>query len=159
MKPGADALAQIAAKHVPRDARVLHLTEANALAGAPPESLDAIVAAWPSAHGALMPLFASMARALRPGGLAIVCDLVWQTAPTIELLRAFAPAPGREKVRPVEGYEMQVEHTGFEVVERAVIDPARWLPGITAEQRAAAEADTRGAARLAAWVLRRASDE
>jgi hypothetical protein len=179
LKPGADHLLDLAATALPRAARVLDLTgapvvsprlaarrvtlakdeEAVALLRAhASDPFDAILAAWPSRAGALMQVLDAMRDALAPEGTAIVCDLVWQTAPSVELLRAFN-LPGREKVRPIEGYEMQLEHSGFDIVERGEVDRARWVGALADDARAAVQADTRGAARLAVWTLRRASDE
>lgn len=175
MRPGADALMDLAARTLPTHASVLHLggpsipparLASRRLTALPfdealpyleahaADPYDAILAAFPSRDAPLIPLLRAMHGALRAGGVALVCDLVWQTAPTPELVRAFAPAPGREKVRPVEGYEMQAEHAGFEIAERATLDPA--LAAQTAQQRGALHADARGAARVVAWTLRRA---
>lgn len=121
--------------------------------------LGAIAAAWPTRHASLMPFLSAARGALKGDGRAIVMDLVWQTAPTPELLRAFAPAAGRDKVRPVEGYEMQIEHAGFEIAERVDVDRSQWSHGLSPEQRAAVEADTRGAARVVLWVLVPTSDD
>jgi len=119
----------------------------------------AIAAAFPSRHAPLLPLLAALRGALAPDGRALLVDLVWQTAPTPELLRAFAPPPGREKVRPIEGYEMQMEHSGLRVEERLDVERARWSAGLVEEQRAAVAADERGAARVVAWVVSAAPDE
>lgn len=121
--------------------------------------VDAVMAAWPARFAPLMPFLAAARGALKPDGRALVLDLVWQTAPTPELLRVFAPTPGREKVRPVEGYEMQIEHSGFDIRERVDLDRARWTGSLAGEQRAAVEADSRRAARVLAWVLAPAEEE
>lgn len=178
MKPAADALVDLAAKRLPASASVLDLggapvpsprlagrrvtvvreDEALAYLQAHGSGLfDGVLAAWPTGFAPLIPLLSATRDALRPDGLAFFVDLVWQTAPTPELIRAFAPAPGREKVRPIEGYEMQIDHAGFEIVERLDVDRARWAPALPAEKRVAVEADARGAARVCAWVLKPAS--
>ncbi|HUR69624.1 MAG TPA: hypothetical protein VM370_10290 [Candidatus Thermoplasmatota archaeon] len=180
MKPGTEALVDHAARIVPRDARVLDLggpaipsprlasrrvivvpdEEAlpalRAHASAP---VDAVLAAWPTQATPLMPLLDGIRRALAPQGRALVLDLSWQTAPTPALLQAFAPGAGREKVRPIEGYEMQMEHAGLEIVERVVLDRAHWASRLAPSQRAAVEGDERGAARLTLWVLAPASSD
>lgn len=126
------------------------------------DPVDAIVARlapgarvmrFPSRDAALIPLLMALHDELPPHGAVVVCDLVWQTAPTPELLHAFSPALGRDKVRPVEGYEMQVEHAGFEIAARETLPAA--LAASTPEQHAALAADARGAARVVCWVLRR----
>lgn len=115
--------------------------------------LDAMAVAWPTRFAPLMPFLSAARGALKDEGRAIVMDLVWQTAPTPALLRAFAPPAGRDKVRPIEGYEMQIEHAGFQILERVDVDLATWSAHLPAEQRAAVDADTRGAARVVIWVL------
>lgn len=164
---GADVLREMAAKAMPPSARVLTI-DADPLAQlrAHAHDADAILAPCPSRAAPLMPFLEAARQALLPASspsLALapalapalfVCDIVWQTAPTPELLSAFAPAPGRDKVRPIEGYEMQIEHAGFEIDERLAIDRARWVPGLAPDTRAAVEADARGAAKLAAWRAR-----
>ena len=164
--------------------RVISVREDEALAflharGHAP--LDGVLAARPTSFAPLIPFLAAARGALREKGRALIADLVWQTAPTPELLRAFAPPPsearlgadarpvagdarpappaGREKVRPVEGYEMQIEHAGFEILERAEVERARWAPQLASDARAAVEADTRGAARVVAWVLAPKDDD
>lgn len=175
MKPGQEALVDLAARTLPPTARVLDLggspTPSPRLAGrrivsaADDEAMpflaaqqadpfDAILASWPTRSHRLMPLLDAMHAALRADGVALVCDLVWHTAPSLDLIQAFAPPPGLEKVRPIEGYEMQVEHTRFDVASKEVVDRARWVPQLPPTQRAAVEADTRGAARLMLWTLR-----
>lgn len=179
MKRGDDILVELALRALPEHAevawiggppvlpprlaarRVTGVREDEALSflyGRPAAPLDAIMTAWPTSFAPLMPFLGAAHAALKPEGRALFMDLVWQTAPTPELLRAFAAAPGREKVRPVEGYEMQLEHAGFRIQERVVVDRARWTAGLMAEQRAAVEADARGAARVVAWVLAPSSD-
>lgn len=180
MKPGADVLVELALAALPANARIADIggpqvptprlaarrvavaREDEALAflgGHARDPLDAILAAWPSRFAPLMPFLDATHAALRDDGKAFVCDLVWRTAPTIELLRAFAPEAGREKVRPIEGYEMQIEHCGFQIDRRVDVDRARWASRLPAEQRAAVEADSRGAAKLATWVLTKGHDE
>lgn len=179
MRPGADVLVDLILQHVPPNARVLDLGGAPVpsprLASrrvvAVPEDealtfveeqahspVDAIAAAWPSRFAPLIPLLQAAHAALRPDGRLLLLDLVWQTAPTPDLMRAFAPPPGREKVRPVEGYDMQIDHAGFDVVEKRDVPRERWTREIPAEQRTPLEADTRGAARLVAWTLRPRTD-
>jgi len=116
----------------------------------------ASIALLPAREGPLIPFLMRLHDDLPEGGVAVVADLVWQTAPTPDLMRAFAPAPGREKVRPIEGWEMQAEHAGLAILERHDLPREAWLPLLTPEQRAAVQADARGAAKLAAWALRRA---
>lgn len=170
-----DLLVELAAKQLPPGARVLLvggpavpsprlasrrvtvLREDEALpflqahAEAP---FDGVVSAFPTAAAPLLPLLSAMRGAVHDQSRLFLLDLVWQTAPTPELMRAFAPPPGRERVRPVEGYEMQMEHAGFDVTERHEGDRAAWARGLPEAQRAAVMADTRGAARLVAWVLK-----
>ncbi|GEM_PF-6987649 len=110
----------------------------------------------PTREGPLIPFLMRLHDGLPEGGVAVVADVVWQTAPTPDLIRAFAPAPGREKVRPIEGWEMQAEHAGLAIVERLDVPSSSWAPLATPEQRAALAGDARGAAKLAAWALRRA---
>lgn len=121
--------------------------------------LDAMAVAWPTRFAPLMPFLSAARGALKDEGRAIVMDLVWQTAPTPELLRAFAPPTGRDKVRPIEGYEMQMEHAGLQILERVDVDRATWSAHLPAEQRAAVDADSRGAARVVMWVLAPSADE
>lgn len=179
MKPGAGVLVDLAVKRLPPSARVVDLggapvpsprlagrrvtvvreDEALAYLQAHGSALfDGVLAAWPSTFAPLIPLLSATHDALRPDGLALFADLVWQTAPTPELIRAFAPPPGREKVRPIEGYEMQIDHAGFEIVERVDVDRAQWAQALPPDKRAAVDADARGSARLAVWVLKPASD-
>lgn len=163
MRPGAAALADFAAKRLAPDARVLDIPDEGTmmqLRGGAVGPFDAILCAWPSLSGPLMPFLASAHEALTPGsGEVIVCDIVWQTAPTPELLRAFAPPAGRERVRPIEGYEMQAEHSGFDIAARASVDRKAWVPALAPDVRAAVEGDARGAAKLALWAFRRSADE
>lgn len=127
------------------------------------ESFGLVVVFQPSRLGPLVQVMQDFCEALAPDGHAVVGDVVWQTAPTPELAQAFAPAPGRERVRPVEGYEMQLEHAGFDVVERLSFGRDEWLahfahhPAAVA-QRQAVEGDERGALRFAAWVLKPAAE-
>lgn len=121
-------------------------------------ALEGVIAPFPTRGAPLMPFLQALRRALREDGAAALVDLVWQTAPTPELLRAFAPAPGREKVRPVEGYEMQIEHAGFAIRARETVPRADWTPGLGADARAAVEADTRGAARVVLWTIEPSDD-
>lgn len=123
----------------------------------PPGSADGLVCAMPTRLGPLIPLLHAFHDALAEGGVAVLCDLVWQTAPTPELMRAFT-APGREKVRPIEGYEMQAEHAGFAIVERQDLAASAWHGAFEADpaKKAALAGDARGAARLSLWVLRKA---
>ena len=125
---------------------------------APPGAAEGLVCAMPTRLGPLIPLLQAFHDALAPGGVAVVSDLVWQTAPTPELMKAFAPPAGKEKVRPIEGYEMQVEHAGFVLVERQDLRPEDWHAHHDADpaRRAALAGDARGAARLSLWVLRKA---
>lgn len=175
MKPAADVLVELLLQHIPPNARVLDLggapvpspqlasrrvtvaREDEALSVVEEQAhspVDAIVSAWPTRFAALIPLLQASHAALRPDGRLILVDLVWQTAPSPELMRAFAAAPGREKVRPIEGYEMQIDHCGFDVAEKAEVPRSRWVFALSPEQRAAVEADARAAARLVAWVLK-----
>lgn len=174
MKRGDDTLVELALRALPEHAdvawiggpavlpprlaarRVTSVTEDDALAflhARPAAPLNAIMAGWPTNFVPLMPFLTAARAALKPDGRGLFMDLVWQTAPTPELLRAFVAAPGREKVRPVEGYEMQIEHAGFDIKERVDVDRARWTAGLTPEKRAAVAADTRGAARVVAWIV------
>lgn len=180
MEPVWDALVEIAARTIPPDARVIDIggppappamlagrrvlpartEEALAILTAhEADPIDVVLAAWPTRELPLMRLLEATHRALRPDGRALIADLVWQTAPTPELLRAFARAPGRDKVRPIEGYEMQAQHAGFAIDERASVPVAHWAPALPPDARAAVDADTRGAARLAVWVLRPTGDD
>lgn len=175
MDPLADVLVDLAAAHLPPGASILDLggpavpsprlagrrvtalrqDEALAYLQAHAETgFDGLLALAPSRFAPLIPLLTAARAAIREGGLAIVADFVWQTAPTPELIRAFAPAPGRERVRPIEGYEMQIEHAGFSILERHDVDRARWAASLPTEERGAVQADTRGSARVVAWVLR-----
>lgn len=172
--PGLEALIELAKSKLPAKARVLVVSTPPVTRARLPDQrltmvpaedavaffeayedapFDAIVLPWPSQQGSLIRVLSAAQSALASGGHAFACDLVWQTAPSVELLAAFAPMPGKEKVRPIEGYEMQVEHSGFEVLDRDVIDRTLWAATLGPEQRAAVEADSRGAARAVAWVL------
>lgn len=175
MDPGAAALIDFAAKTLTPHARVLVLggpasppprLAAQRVTVAPEEDVlafveshahepvDAIVAIWPTRVAPLIPLLSSMKLALHDEGRAFVMDLVWQTAPTPSLMKAFAPPAGREKVRPVEGFEMQVDHAGFDVLERIDLPRDAWVDALSPEQREAVHADARGAAMLSVWALR-----
>lgn len=178
--PGAEAFLAMACRSFPAGARVLDvggdaasaaLLQAQAhlrvepvaapflpaLAVAP-GAAEGLVCPSPTRLGPLIPLLRAFHEALGTDGVALVSDLVWQTAPTADLMKAFAPAPGGERVRPIEGYEMQVEHAGFAIVERQDLDPKAWHPSFDADpaKRAALAADARGAARLSVWLLRKA---
>lgn len=174
MTPGLAAFATFAARHAPPGSRALFVGDAppatleaaavsaeDALARlqASPGAFDAIVAPWPTRALPLLPFLSAARDALAPGGRLVLCDLVWQTAPTPELLRAFAAAAGRDKVRPIEGYEMQIDHAGFDIIERAELPRADWAPALAPDARAAVEADARGAARVAGWVLAAQPDD
>ena len=107
--PGPDETAALARKHAPPGARVA-VVEDDLLC----KRLHAQPAGWPPKGDADIIVCRSLARfggavaaghALAAAGAprAVVSDVVWQTAPTAELARAFAPgAPGHDKVRPVE---------------------------------------------------------
>ncbi len=90
--------------------------------------------------------------ALPEGAEAIVTDIVWQTAPTPALALALAPPPGAEKVRPIEGYEMQLEHVGFRIVERADADTAAFLATV------GAPSNERRAARVCTWRVQKSTE-
>lgn len=156
MIPAPGPTVDFARRHL-RDAPVLLLHADAPHPFAPAEEGHARGAFAPmlTRHAALIPTLMALHDALPDGAVAVVSDFVWQTAPTPELVRAFAPAPGREKVRPVEGYEMQADHAGFEIAEKLALPRAAWLDALGAEQRQAAEADARGALQLVAWALRR----
>lgn len=171
------ALLDLLAKHVPRGAHVLEVATGDApdiareLAArgwsvtatrvgpalAAPATMDAAFCWRPTRAAALMPLLMQIEPALAPGGILLVADLAWQTAPTPDLLAAFAPEAGRERARPFEGYEMQIEHAGFDVIERVPIARDAWLDlwDATRAQRDAVAADERGAAQCYAWLARR----
>lgn len=177
--PGAAAFLALASRTFPAGARVLDvggdaasaaLLQAQAhvtvepvgapflpALAAPAGPAEGLVCPMPTRLGPLIPLLRAFHDALTEGGVAVVSDLVWQTAPTPELMRAFAPPPGSEKVRPIEGYEMQVEHAGFAIVERQDLAPTDWHAFYDNDpaRRAALASDARGAARLSIWVLRK----
>lgn len=172
--PGAKQALALVARHAPKGAQALevddgaaslarelselglHVTSTRAGAAlAAPGSADVVLCLAPTRFGALIPLLGQVRAALADGGVAVVTDLVWQTAPTPELIRAFS-VPGREKVRPVEGFEMQAEHAGFEIIERAEVERDDVLASYQGPQRDAIAADERGAARVCAWALRKA---
>lgn len=179
-KPGADILVDLILEHVPANALVLDLggapvpspklasrriipvredealTVVEAQAHGP---VDAIVSAWPARFVPLIPLLQAAHDALRADGRLLLVDLVWQTAPSPELMRAFAAAPGREKVRPIEGYEMQIDHCGFDIVQKTEVPRERWTRSLTPDQRGIVSADMRGAARCMSWVLRPRTEE
>lgn len=175
MRPGTDVLIETVAKDTRPGARILDLGGApapsaklasrrvlvldsdDALAGLAAHAADphdAIMSAWPTSFAPLLPLLTAAHSALKPDGRLHMLDLVWQTAPTPELLRAFAAAPGREKVRPIEGYEMQIDHAGFDIEARLDLPSEAWRAGLTDAQRAAVDQDARGAARLSLWTLK-----
>jgi len=179
VKPGADALVDVVGRATSPSARILDLGGAptpsaklaarrvvvvnaeDALAelaahGADPR--DAIMSAWPTSFAPLLPLLHAARDALRADGRLFLLDLVWQTAPSPELLRAFAPAEGREKVRPIEGYEMQIDHAQFDIEARVDLPHSAWREAVKDAQRAAVDADARGAARLAVWTLKPRAD-
>ena len=179
MNPGADALVDLVARKTPPGARILDLGGAPApsaklaarrvvvvnaedalaeLAAHAADPRDAIVSAWPTTFAPLLPLLHAARDALKPDGCLFLLDLVWQTAPSPELLRAFAAEPGREKVRPIEGYEMQIDHAGFDVEARLDLPHSAWREAVGDAQRAAVDADARGAARLAVWTLKPRAD-
>lgn len=177
--PGRDVILALAARSIAPDTLVLDVASgaASALPGRRVETLptdgilgrleawtepvDGLVALQPTRLGPLIPHLRAFHDALKPDGRAVVSDLVWQTAPTPELMRAFAPPPGGEKVRPIEGYEMQLDHAGFAILERVDLDRAQWTGFYDADaaKRDALAADARGAAKVAAWVLAPRSEE
>jgi len=108
-----------------------------------------------SRFGPLMSTFMRIADGMAMAGRAVLSDIVWSTAPTPELLAAFGPPHSPEAVRPVEGYEMQMEHAGLRIVERFDVPRDAWRPDLDAAAAAAVDADTRGAAALAAWLVER----
>lgn len=175
--PGGKEALELVRAHVTRGAQLLEVDDGGAPLGrdlaaagyhvtstrpaaslAAPGTADAVLCLQPTRFGPLIPTLQQIAAALAPGGILVASDLVWQTAPTPELMRAFAPPPGREKVRPIEGWEMQAEHAGFEVVERREATRAEWLAHLAKDpaQQTALLADERGAAKLALWALRKA---
>lgn len=175
-EPGAEEALDLALRVFPRGAQVLEVDDGAsplaprlAAAGlhvtatrpspslAPPGSADAFLCLRPTRLGPLLPLLAQLRATLAPDGRGVVTEIVWQTAPTPDLIRAFAPRGG-EKLRPIEGFEMQVEHAGFRLLDRVDADRARWSARLPPAQRAAVEADDRGAARLCAWALAREDD-
>ncbi len=181
--PGAEAIVRAALGHVKQGQRVLILGSAQGTltplfarqtdaalvfdetAGDrldDVEGFDLVLCFAPSRLGPLLQVLDDFDGSLAPGGTLIVSDLVWQTAPTPDLARAFAPQPGLERVRPIEGYEMQLDHAGFSIVERLDFGQKEWLEHLSHHpgagmQAAAIEADERGAARYSAWVLTRAA--
>jgi SAM-dependent methyltransferase len=182
--PGADAIVRLALEHVKPGKRVLILGSGQGALTAlfspytspdlvydesagermdAVEAFDVVLCFDPSRLGPLVRVLQDFHESLAPGGVAVVSDVVWQTAPTPQLAQAFAPQPGREKVRPIEGYEMQIDHAGFDVVERLDFGRAEWLAHVAhhpaaGAQAAAIAADERGAARYSAWLLRPSSD-
>lgn len=178
--PGRDEALALANARFPRRAQVLELDDGNAsllrdLAGAgfavtggrhgpalaAPETFDGAVCLQPTRLSALMPTIERLHHALAPEGLLVLTDLVWQTAPSPGLLQAFAPLPGREKVRPIEGYEMLVEHAGFELLDRVDADRDAWAAALAKADPAKAAAlrgDDRGAARAVAWCWRKTDE-
>lgn len=166
--PGEAETLALALRGFPKGARVavhhdgpweekLLSTGAFSAVGAFPAPIDACLAPELSSKAPLIPTLVQLHDALAPGGRAIVTDVVWHTAPTPALALAFAPARGREKVRPIEGYEMQIEHAGFRIVERVDLKRDAWLRALASDdpRRPAIEADARGAARACAWLLER----
>ena len=105
---------------------------------------------FPSRSGHILPALRALHDALPEGAEALVTDVVWQTAPTPELALALAPPAGGEKVRPIEGYEMQLDHVGFEILERSDVDVEPLLHGVANERRAA---------RACTWRVRKASKD
>lgn len=139
-----------------RDAARRHLTgRAHEVhdASPPPAGLDGVLALQPTRFGALIPQLHAWHDALRPGGRLVVADVVWQTAPSPALARAFT-TPGREKVRPIEGFEMQLDHAGFRIVERLDFGRDDWLAFLAEDdpRRPAIEKDDRGACRVSCWL-------
>lgn len=125
-------------------------------ASPPPAGVDAIYCVQPTRLGPLIPQLRAWHDALRPGGRAVLADVVWQTAPTPELAKALT-VPGREKVRPIEGFEMQLDHAGFRILERLDLGRDDWLAFLAEDdpRRPALAADDRGAARVACWLVER----
>ena len=158
MIPGGPHLVAFARKVLPR-APIL-LLHAEGLDHGFPEAREGeaqgAFAPWLTKHAPLLPTLARLHDALPEGAPLVMADLVWQTAPTPGLARAFAPEPGRDKVRPIEAYEMQAEHAGFVLVEKHEVPREAWRPMLSPAQQAELDADARGAARLMAWVFRRA---
>lgn len=178
--PGRDEALALATRWFPARAQAIELDDGTAsllreLAGAgfsvtgarpgpalaAPGTFDGAVCLQPTRLGSLMPTLQRLHDALAPDGLLVLTDLVWQTAPTPALLQGFAPAAGREKVRPIEGYEMHVEHAGFALVERLDVDRAAWAAALAKAEPAKAAAlasDDRGAARAVAWCWRKTDE-
>lgn len=160
MIPGLRAAVVVLARVAPPASRVLvpqALVEAAAAAQergfrvVAEERADAAFLPAASRAGPVVPTLEAVAPHLAPRAPAVVADLMWKTAPTPELLAAF---PG---TRPMEGYEMQAEHAGFDVAERVDLgrDAFDGVP-LPETQRAALAADARGAALWRILVLRRA---
>ena len=105
---------------------------------------------FPSRSGPILPALRALHDSLPDDAEALVTDVVWQTAPTPALAQALAPAAGAEKVRPIEGYEMQLDHVGFAIVERTDADVEPLLRGAPNERRAA---------RVCTWRVRKASND
>lgn len=122
----------------------------------PPAGVDGVLCLQPTRFGPLIPQLQAWRDALREGGRLVVADLVWQTAPTPDLARAFT-VPGREKVRPIEGFEMQLDHAGFRVLQRLDFGREDWLATLPEgdPRRPAVEKDDRGAARVSCWLCAR----
>ena len=166
LPPGYEPSLQLAARALPlprvvvRDEDAARQLDAK-LVATPAEAKGAagVLMLQPARWGPLIPQLMAVHDALAPGGLAVVTDPVWQTAPTPELAKAFAPAPGLEKVRPIEGYEMQLDHAGFAIVERLDFKRDAWLEALAKDdpRRPAVEADARGALRACAWLVRSTS--
>lgn len=158
MTPGGPHLVAFARKVLPQAPILLVHAEGLDHGFTPAHGSDAqgAFAPWLTRHAPLLPTLAQIHAALPDGAPFVVADLVWQTAPTPGLARAFAPAAGRDKVRPIEAYEMQAEHAGFALVEKHEVPRDAWRPMLSREQQAELDADARGAARLMAWAFRRA---
>jgi hypothetical protein len=114
---------------------------------------DAVACRAPSRFGP--PL--AIAQALRARArMAFLADLVWATAPSPDLARAFATGRA-DKVRPMEGFEMQVEQAGWRIVAREHVARDAWLAHLRAgdPRRGVVEADARQAARVLMLALER----
>lgn len=118
-------------------------------------SARGVVLREPTRLGPLIPQLQALAAAMRADARAVVSDVVWQTAPTPELARAFAPPPSGEKVRPIEGFEMQVEHAGLRILDKTTVARDGWLAFLAPgdPRRAALEGDERKACRVGVWLV------
>lgn len=105
---------------------------------------------FPSRSGPILPALRALHDALPHGSEALVTDVVWQTAPTPALAHVLAPSNGGEKVRPIEGYEMQLDHVGLEIVSRSDEPVEPLLRGVPNERRAA---------RVCTWRVRRVASD